>query len=223
MKWLLSICLFCVSRDLCLDLRHLFAELGDKECGNGKEDHKRHGNKAVKHLYHSNSAFGLCNDGVTLGGNISCGGEGKSEQPSAKALTELSTKAIKECSDGSVHSGQAEVLVVCIGAFDFNTQKVHIFWDSDVAKWMEGAAYILAKHPDALLEQKVESLIDRIEKYQGDDGYFNIYYTMREPQGRFTKRDNHVISFSGILRVPRISSSTSIILLLPSGARKRIT
>ena len=86
-----------------------------------------------------------------------------------------------------------------IGAFDFNTQKVHIFWDSDVAKWMEGAAYILAKHPDALLEQKVESLIDRIEKYQGDDGYFNIYYTMREPQGRFTKRDNHELYCAGHL------------------------
>ncbi len=86
-----------------------------------------------------------------------------------------------------------------IGAFDFDTKKVHIFWDSDVAKWMEGAAYILAKHPDAELERKMESLIDRIEKNQGEDGYFNIYYTVCDPEGRFTKRDNHELYCAGHL------------------------
>ena len=38
--------------------------------------------------------------------------------------------------------------------------KPHIFWDSDVAKWIEGAAYIIAKHPDAALEEKIEGLTD---------------------------------------------------------------
>ena len=35
-------------------------------------------------------------------------------------------------------------------------KKPHIFWDSDVAKWIEGAAYLIEKQPDA----KLEALID---------------------------------------------------------------
>ena len=46
-------------------------------------------------------------------------------------------------------------------------QKPHHFWDSDVAKWMEGAAYILARRRDDELERRVESLIDCIEANQG--------------------------------------------------------
>ena len=41
--------------------------------------------------------------------------------------------------------------------------KPHIFWDSDVAKWLESAAYILKKTPDEKLESYVESVIDDIE------------------------------------------------------------
>lgn len=86
-----------------------------------------------------------------------------------------------------------------IEAFHFQSENVHIFWDSDVAKWMEGAAYILAKHPDAALEQKVEHLIDCIEKNQSEDGYFNTYYTVKEPTGRWTKRDHHELYCAGHL------------------------
>ena len=77
--------------------------------------------------------------------------------------------------------------------------KPHIFWDSDVAKWIEGAAYILAKEDRPDLYQKVEELIDRIEKNQGEDGYFNIYYTVVEPENRFTVRNNHELYCAGHL------------------------
>ena len=86
-----------------------------------------------------------------------------------------------------------------IGAFDFQTDEVHYFWDSDVAKWMEGAAYLLAKQPDAALEQKVESLIDKIEAHQGTDGYFNIYFTVKAPEKRFTDRSCHELYCAGHL------------------------
>ena len=48
-------------------------------------------------------------------------------------------------------------------------KKPHFFWDSDVATWMEGAAYILERERDPDLESKVESLIDEIEKNQQED------------------------------------------------------
>ena len=86
-----------------------------------------------------------------------------------------------------------------ITAFKFTNKDVHYFWDSDVAKWMEGAAYILAKHPDEALQAKVEELIDDIAAHQGADGYFNIYFTVREPDKRFTNRDCHELYCAGHL------------------------
>ena len=75
----------------------------------------------------------------------------------------------------------------------------HVFWDSDVAKWLEGAAYILADHPDAELRARCESIIDDIIENQGEDGYFNVFYTVVEPEGRFKIRDRHELYCAGHL------------------------
>ena len=77
--------------------------------------------------------------------------------------------------------------------------KPHFFWDSDVAKWLEAAAYTIAISPDAELEKKIDETVDLIEKNQQEDGYFNIYYTVVEPGKRFTKRDNHELYCAGHL------------------------
>ena len=45
-----------------------------------------------------------------------------------------------------------------IGAFKFDKNleiKPHIFWDSDVAKWMEGVAYLIQEKSEPQLEQNV--------------------------------------------------------------------
>lgn len=73
----------------------------------------------------------------------------------------------------------------------------HIFWDSDVVKWMEGAAYVLSREENPELEAQVESLIDEIEKNQGEDGYFNIHFTVVHPEARFTNRDWHELYCAG--------------------------
>ena len=91
-----------------------------------------------------------------------------------------------------------------IAAFDFDWKegmpnRPHIFWDSDVAKWMESAAYSLRKYPDPALEAKVEALIDRIEQHQGEDGYFNIYYQVVEPDKRWSDRNCHELYCAGHL------------------------
>ena len=75
--------------------------------------------------------------------------------------------------------------------------KPHIFWDSDIAKWVESAAYILQKHPDSTLEGRVEEVIDCIEQNQRPDGYFNSYYLSVEPGQRFTNRWNHELYCAG--------------------------
>ena len=75
----------------------------------------------------------------------------------------------------------------------------HIFWDSDIAKWLESAAYIIAKTPDSTLENIVDEVVDLIDKNRWDDGYFNICYTLFEPDDRFTARYNHELYCAGHL------------------------
>lgn len=77
--------------------------------------------------------------------------------------------------------------------------KPHIFWDSDVAKLLEAAAYTISICPDKELEKMVDDTVDLIEQNQWEDGYFNIYYTVCEPGNRFTKRDNHELYCAGHL------------------------
>lgn len=75
----------------------------------------------------------------------------------------------------------------------------HIFWDSDVAKWLESAAYILSKNNDAELMKYVDFIVDLIEKNQCDDGYFNIFFTVVEPDERFRHRMEHELYCAGHL------------------------
>ncbi len=77
--------------------------------------------------------------------------------------------------------------------------KPHIFWDSDIAKWLESAAYITAKNPSPELEKIVDETVDLIEKGRWEDGYFNICYTLFKPDERFSNRWDHELYCAGHL------------------------
>ncbi len=53
-----------------------------------------------------------------------------------------------------------------------------VFQDTDVAKWLEAAAYSLAKKRNPELEATADSAIDLIARAQCEDGYLNTYYTI---------------------------------------------
>jgi uncharacterized protein len=75
-----------------------------------------------------------------------------------------------------------------------------MWWDSDIAKWIEAASYSLATHPDAKLEALVDDVIARIAKAQQPDGYLNTYFTAREPAKRWSnERDFHELYCAGHL------------------------
>lgn len=78
-------------------------------------------------------------------------------------------------------------------------KKPHIYWDSDVAKWIEGASYLLCLSPDPTLHQRIRQVIGEIAEHQWADGYINSYYTAAEPENRFTNRDNHELYCAGHL------------------------
>lgn len=61
-----------------------------------------------------------------------------------------------------------------------------VFQDSDVAKWLEGAAYSLAQHEDAALKRRCDEIIELIGQAQHEDGYLNTYFTVKEPDKRWT-------------------------------------
>ncbi|KAK3676390.1 hypothetical protein LTR78_003666 [Recurvomyces mirabilis] len=76
----------------------------------------------------------------------------------------------------------------------------HLFWDSDVAKWIEGACYILKQRRLPVIEDAVSELVDMIRTAQQPDGYINIHYTVVEPGRRFTNlRDMHELYNAGHL------------------------
>jgi len=60
------------------------------------------------------------------------------------------------------------------------------FNDSDVYKVIEGAAYTLALRPDSKLDATLDGLIAKIAAAQQPDGYLNTYFTLVEPDKRWT-------------------------------------
>ena len=77
--------------------------------------------------------------------------------------------------------------------------KPHIFWDSDAAKWIEGAAFTLEYEKNEELENKIDRLVDMMCNSQLEDGYYNAYFNVYETDKRFTVRDNHELYCLGHL------------------------
>ena len=61
----------------------------------------------------------------------------------------------------------------------------YVFQDSDLAKWLEAAAYSLTVRPDESLEARADELIRLVESVQQADGYLNTYFTVAEPGHRW--------------------------------------
>ncbi|KAI1485834.1 hypothetical protein F5X96DRAFT_657874, partial [Biscogniauxia mediterranea] len=99
------------------------------------------------------------------------------------------------------------------------------YWDSDVAKWIEGACYFLSsssssssaggdgekreggddddgkeEEGDEEIDAAVRELTDMIRAAQQSDGYLNVYFTVLEPGKRWTNlRDQHELYNAGHL------------------------
>ncbi len=111
-------------------------------------------------------------------------------------------KLVRSVSMGNVYKRFAET--GRFEAFKYNWKegmpnRPHIFWDSDVAKWMEAAAYFCQKQRDTALEAIVDEVVEDIERNRTEDGYFNSYFGHLEPENRFTRRDDHELYCLGHL------------------------
>lgn len=61
-----------------------------------------------------------------------------------------------------------------------------VFQDTDVAKWLEAVGFSLTCYPDEVLEKTADEVIDLIADAQCEDGYINTYFTIKEPDKRWT-------------------------------------
>jgi DUF1680 family protein len=92
-------------------------------------------------------------------------------------------KTIPTCIQQSHKTGRFE-------AFKLNWEegmpnKPHVFWDSDVAKIVEGMAMALALRPDAKLEEELEKYVELIISAQQPDGYLNVVFTTQRKDERW--------------------------------------
>ncbi|KAL7623389.1 hypothetical protein AAE478_007071 [Parahypoxylon ruwenzoriense] len=77
-----------------------------------------------------------------------------------------------------------------------------MYWDSDVAKWLEGACYLLAEEYDAEVDAAVRELAGWIRSAQREDGYLNSYFIIvgEEEARRWGNiRDQHELYNAGHL------------------------
>ncbi len=76
----------------------------------------------------------------------------------------------------------------------------HEFWDSDVAKWVEGACCSMSVNPYPKIEEMIDEVVDLIVSAQQTDGYLNTHFTTVEPDKRWTNlRDMHELYSAGHL------------------------
>jgi hypothetical protein len=75
-----------------------------------------------------------------------------------------------------------------------------IFWDSDVAKWLEAASAYLQHHTDDKIEALVDGTVQLLVNAQQSDGYLNSHIVTWRPRHRFKNlRDLHELYCAGHL------------------------
>ena len=71
----------------------------------------------------------------------------------------------------------------------------HVFWDSDIAKWIEGLAYSLNYSENEELEKITDEAIEKICKNCDENGYFNSHFLVTGE--RFSDRTEHELYCAG--------------------------
>ena len=82
-----------------------------------------------------------------------------------------------------------------------NGKRPHIYFDSDVAKWIEAVSYLIIKDRKAMKENEkfCDELIDAMGNAQREDGYLNSTHQQLEPHLIFKDRGRHELYCSGHL------------------------
>jgi uncharacterized protein len=84
--------------------------------------------------------------------------------------------------------------------FTARTVTTQMFWDSDIGKTIETAAYSLYRRVNPGLEAKIDAIVDMYARLQQEDGYLSSWYQRIQPGLRWTNlRDCHELYCAGHL------------------------
>ncbi len=84
-------------------------------------------------------------------------------------------------------------------SWQFWRKAPHIFYDSDVAKYVEAWGFFLQKERDEQVERFIDGLIDNIAKNQRADGYYNAHFLVTRKNSVFKHRTDHELYCLGHL------------------------
>ncbi len=96
------------------------------------------------------------------------------------------TKTVPYCLKICEETGRTTNFAKAAGLMPGKFEGIY-FNDSDLYKVIEGASYTLQTRPDPELEKKLDAIIAWIAAAQRPDGYLNTYYTLVEPDKRWTE------------------------------------
>ncbi|MFD1137118.1 glycoside hydrolase family 127 protein [Paenibacillus urinalis] len=94
-------------------------------------------------------------------------------------------EAINDQVEGAERSGAVSNFKIAAGLQEGEFYG-YVFQDTDVAKWLEAVAYLLINERNADLEQISDGMIDIIGDAQQSSGYLNTYFTIKEPDKKWT-------------------------------------
>ena len=60
-----------------------------------------------------------------------------------------------------------------------------VFQDTDIAKWLEAVGFTLAAYDIPELEKTADEVIELIGEAQEENGYFDTYFIVKEPDKRW--------------------------------------
>lgn len=117
-------------------------------------------------------------------------------QPRLKTHAEVTLQAcLNQC---EFETGRVDNFAVAAGMQEGEFRGV-FYDDSDLYKALEGAAYSLMNNPNAEVEARVDSIIEKIAGAQREDGYLNTYYTLGDYDKRWTDMNMHEMYCGGHL------------------------
>ncbi|RMD75080.1 MAG: glycoside hydrolase family 127 protein [Lentisphaerae bacterium] len=70
-------------------------------------------------------------------------------------------------------------------------EKIHFFYDSDMAKLLEAFACCAEEFPNPQLQARLEAYIDSLLAIQEEDGYINSYFHHVNPEGKWRWLHSH--------------------------------
>ena len=110
-------------------------------------------------------------------------------------------KAMNDEIPGAPKSHSVENFRIAAGVRDGNYEGM-VFQDSDLAKWLEAAGYLLdgGASGGSAIRAWVDEAVDLIARAQQPDGYVNTYFTVKEPARKWKNlREAHEMYCAGHL------------------------